>query len=140
MLMQMAARGPAAYFRSNWFKVDVFVIATSWILTFAQIQAGQNAARAIRMLRVLLILKFAKMARSMVMTVILSIGPAFNVVLVLMLILYIYAIAGMQFYGQLEDCEKINDLENFRNIVSSLMFLFQISSGQDFKSIMLYSK
>ena len=72
----------------------------------------------------------------MVMTVILSLGPSFNVIMVLMLILYIYGVAGMQFYGNLEDCEQINDLENFRNIFTSMMFLFQISTGQDFKSIM----
>ena len=133
---QIVARGPVAYLRSNWFKIDLFVISMSWILTFSDIQAGQNAARAVRMLRVLLILKFAKMARAMVMTVILSIGPAFNVIMVLLLVLYIYGVAGMQFYGNLEDCEKINDLENFRNIFMSMMFLFQISTGQDFKSIM----
>ena len=88
------------------------------------------------MLRVLLILKFAKMARAMVMTVILSIAPAFNVIMVLLLVLYIYAVAGMQFYGNLEECDKINDLQNFRNIFRSMMYMFQISTGQDFKSIM----
>ena len=136
MALQMIARGPLAYFKSNWFKVDFFVISMSWILTFANIQAGQNAARAVRMLRVLLILKFAKMARAMVMTVILSIAPAFNVIMVLLLVLYIYAVAGMQFYGNLEECDKINDLQNFRNIFRSMMYMFQISTGQDFKSIM----
>jgi hypothetical protein len=136
MLMQLAARGPSAYFKSTWYLMDFFVISLSWVLTFSEVQAGQNAARALRMLRVLLILKFAKMARSMVMTVILSLGPAVNVIAVLILILYVYAVAGMQFYGNLEECEKINDLENFRNIFTSMMFLFQISTGQDFKSIM----
>jgi hypothetical protein len=136
LVLQMVARGPVNYFRSNWFKVDFFVVSVSWILTFSDIQAGQNAARAVRMLRVLLILKFAKMARAMVMTVILSIGPAFNVIMVLLLVLYIYAVAGMQFYGNLEECDKINDLQNFRNIFRSMMYLFQISTGQDFKSIM----
>eukprot|EP01043_Picozoa_sp_COSAG02_P004215 COSAG02_NODE_108_length_36286_cov_19.437478_18_plen_1405_part_00 len=136
MFLQIAARGPVAYFSSNWFKIDFVIISFSWVLTFSNVQAGQNAARAVRMLRVLLILKFAKMARAMVMTVILSVGPTLNVIAVLVLVLYIYAVAGMQFYGNLEDCDKINDLENFRNIFNAMMFLFQISTGQDFKSIM----
>ena len=134
--VQVVARGPVVYLRSNWFRLDVVVISLSWGLTVLDIQAGQNAARLIRMLRVMLILKFAKMARSMIMTVILSIPPAFNVVLVQMIVLYIYGVAGMQLYGNLEECSKINDLQNFRTIFSSMMYLFQISTGQDFKSIM----
>ena len=51
LILQMVARGPAAYFKSNWFRVDFLVISVSWLLTFTSIQAGQNAARAIRMLR-----------------------------------------------------------------------------------------
>jgi len=100
------------------------------------IQAGQNAARLLRMLRVLMILKFAKMARNMVLTVIFAIPPAFNVFLVQTLLLYIYGVAGMMLYGNLEECDKINDLQNFRNIFNAMMYLFQISTGQDFKSIM----
>ena len=134
--VQIAARGPVVYLKSHWFKLDVVVITLSWALTALDIQAGQNAARLIRMLRVLLILKFAKMARSMILTVILSVPPAFNVVLVQMLMLYVYGVAGMQLYGNLEECDKINDNQNFRTIFSSMMYLFQISTGQDFKSIM----
>ena len=135
-LVQVVARGPVVYLRSNWFRLDVFVITLSWGLTVLDIQAGQNAARLIRMLRVMLILKFAKMVRSMIMTVILSLPPTANVVMVQMIVLYIYGVAGMQLYGNLEECDKINDLQNFRTIASSMMYLFQISTGQDFKSIM----
>jgi len=134
--LQIVARGPVVYIQSNWFKLDIIVISLSWVLTVLDIQAGQNAARLIRMLRVLLILKFAKMARSMILTVILSLPPACNVILVQILVLYVYGVAGMQLYGNLEECDKINDNQNFRNIFTSMMYLFQISTGQDFKSIM----
>eukprot|EP01046_Picozoa_sp_COSAG06_P064561 COSAG06_NODE_15482_length_1068_cov_0.897833_2_plen_281_part_01 len=135
-IVQVVARGPMLYLQSHWFKLDIVVISCSWALTALDIQAGQNAARLIRMLRVSMILRFAKMARNMILTVLFAGPPAFNVFLVQALLLYIYGVAGMMLYGNLEECDKINDLQNFRTIFSSMMYLFQVSTGQDFKSIM----
>ena len=43
----------------------------------------------------------------------------------------------MQFYGNLEHIEgtKINELDNFSNIFSSMRLLVQLATGQDLKSL-----
>merc|ERR1712166_1418636 len=77
--------------------------------------------------------------RSIIMTIIISITPAINVFLTLLLLLYIYGVTGMQFYGNMPHHgpnDKINEIQNFENIFQAMMFLFQVSTGQDFKSIM----
>ena len=122
MAVQMVAHGLEDYLNNKWFLIDFVVVSVSWACTFVGVEAGQNAMRAVRMLRVLMVTQFATTARSMVMTVgrtipcwymrfvlpeanlgkhrcgqvILSLGPAFNVICVLLLILYIYGVAAMR--------------------------------------------
>ena len=122
MAVQMVAHGLEDYLNNKWFLIDLVVVSVSWACTFVGVEAGQNAMRAVRMLRVLMVTQFATTARSMVMTVgrtipcwymrfvlseanlgkhrcgqvILSLGPAFNVICVLLLILYIYGVAAMR--------------------------------------------
>lgn len=60
-----------------------------------------------------------------------------NVTGATLLVIFVYAVAGMQLYGNIPQCEgnKINDHQNFANIGRSMQFLYQIATGQDFITV-----
>ena len=122
---------------SNWSKLDVIVVGTSWIFTVIGVQAGVQGARAVRFLRIIILFKHSKTIRRMVFTLVAAIAPATNVMMALLLALFIYAVVGMQFYGNLEliPGTRINELDNFKDIASSMRFLTQLATGQDLKSL-----
>ena len=77
------------------------------------------------------------MLTSILNTITASIPPAVNVSAATMLLIFIFAVAGMQLYGDAEQCpgNKINDEDNFGDIFHAIMLLYQIATGQDYVSI-----
>ena len=129
-------QGWGKYWASNWTKLDVGVVVSSWVLTYLGIPAGTQALRSMRVLK--LILKYDQgISRSIVQTIVMSISPALNVTVATTLITVIYAVMGMQLYGNLPQCEgnKINESQNFADIFHAMQFLYQIATGQDFITV-----
>ncbi|MDC0510864.1 ion transporter [bacterium] len=128
IFMQILAIGLGGYFKNDWNKLDFFIVFFSWLFTFIGVAVGVQAGRGVRMLRVLLVLKSAMTVRGIVMTLILSIAPAINVAAALFLVIFVYGIAGMHFYGDYANCDdnRLNDLNNFSNIFNAMMILFQV--------------
>eukprot|EP01052_Picozoa_sp_SAG31_P030078 SAG31_NODE_3054_length_4739_cov_2.395690_2_plen_446_part_00 len=137
ILLEVLATSLVEYWASNWSKVDVFVVAMSWFFTALEVQVGVQGARAIRFLRIIILFKHSGTIRRMVFTLIAAIAPSVNVMAAMFLTLFIYAIIGMQFYGNLEHIEgtKINELDNFSDMISSMRLLVQLATGQDLKSL-----
>jgi hypothetical protein len=86
-ILQLLGRGLKAYFKNNWLVMDFCVVLASWVTVVFDVKAGIQALRAFRLLRLLLIFKWAKMIRSIIMTIIVSIVPAANVGAALLLLL-----------------------------------------------------
>jgi hypothetical protein len=97
---------PARYFRDNWNRFDAFVILISWLAMVFE-SATFQAIRAIRSLRIVLVLKGAKGIRSLFRTLLQSVPSAINITILLCLLYSLYAILGMQLFGNapLQDIE-----------------------------------
>ena len=141
MTFKMVAFGPADYWRDNWAKLDVFVVFIGWVGHVANLFAvefpGIQAIRSLRILRITMLLKTNKTLRSLFGTLLMSLPPALNLTMLWMLVFFIYGVLGMQYFW---DCAQqpgpevgfLNANDNFKDIIHSMRFLFQISTGQDF--------
>jgi len=79
---------------------------------------GPQIARMLRVLRVTRIVRLAKKnvgLQALMQTITLSVGALFNVFLLLMLCLFIFAILAVFFFGELADGNVIDDFRNFKN-------------------------
>ena len=135
MFLRLLALGPVDYFRDNWLKVDAAIVITSWFTIMFETYSGFQAIRALRVLRILMLLKNAETLRSLFATMVLSLPPAANLTALLFLVLFVFAVIGMQLYGNMARGPYINDNDNFDNVVNAMCLLFQISTGQDFMNL-----
>ena len=106
MLFKLIAYFPKKYWEDPWSKFDAIVIIFSWAAIFFNLGSVQ-AIRAMRAFRIVLVLKSAKGIRSLFQTLMLSIPPAVNISVLLFLLYALYAILGMQLFGNapLQDLE-----------------------------------
>lgn len=69
-------------------------------------------------------------------TITLSVGALANVFLLLMLVLFIFAILAVFFFSEIKQGAIIDEYRNFNNFGQSFLFLFVISTGESWNMIM----
>ena len=113
MVFKLIAYLPPKYWKDPWSKFDAIVITFSWAAIFFNLGSVQ-AIRAMRAFRIVLVLKSAKGIRSLFQTLILSVPPAVNISVLLFLLYALYAILGMQLFGNapLQDLECLIPNQN----------------------------
>lgn len=84
-----------------------------------------TAGRILRIFRLFRIFKRAKGLRDMVETIFFSLPAVFHVVTVLVLILFIYSVAGMNLFGTL----PLDAHSNFRSFPTAMLTLFRVATG-----------
>jgi voltage-gated sodium channel len=127
-LAKMAAlgRGWLGYFKSGWNIFDFAVIVLSLIPASGDFA---TVARLIRLLRVLRLVSALPKLRLLVSTLVSSIPGMANVLLLMILVFYIYAVAGFHFFHQ-------HDPDKWGTLGDSLLTLFQIVTLDDWGTIM----
>lgn len=127
-LAKMAAlgRGWLGYFRSGWNIFDFAVIVLSLIPASGDFA---TVARLVRLLRVLRLVSALPKLRLLVSTLVSSIPGMANVLLLMTLVFYIYAVAGFHFFHQ-------HDPAKWATLGDALLTLFQIVTLDDWGTIM----
>eukprot|EP01051_Picozoa_sp_SAG22_P013108 SAG22_NODE_1433_length_4435_cov_6.497463_1_plen_1296_part_00 len=98
MAFKLIAYFPIKYIKDPWSKFDFVVVGLSWAAIFFEFGSVQ-AIRAMRAFRIVLVLKSAKGIRSLFQTLMLSVAPAVNITVLLLLLYALYSILGMQLFG-----------------------------------------
>jgi hypothetical protein len=116
MFLKLIGYFPKKYLSDPWSKFDVIVIGLSWAAIIFEV-SGAQAIRAMRALRIILVLKSAKGIRSLFQTLVLSVPPAINISVLVLLLYALYAILGMMLFGNapIQDIEcsmKPTDMSN----------------------------
>jgi hypothetical protein len=107
----------------------------------SHIEVSPMLLRLLRLSRVLRILrvlggKNAKDLRDLIQTLIAS-GPAIaNVASVLMLVMFIYAVLGMQMFTFVMQNDGINNHANFETFGGAILLLFQVLTGDSWSGVM----
>lgn len=124
-LFKMVALAPRSdrYFRDGWNVFDFLVIV------FALIPVTGDFALIFRLLRILRLVSLVEGLRVIVTTLLRSIASVTNIVLLMGIIVYIYAILGSLIFQE-------HDPDRWHNIGSSALTLFSIITLEDWVDIM----
>lgn len=150
--LKLIGLGVAQYFSSNMNVFDFVVVAVSVIgdvldrtvsgydMTFANMLLIFRAARVMRIFR--LFTRF-KGVRRLLETLIYTMPSLLNVTTLLVMVLFIYTILGMSFFGTMPLCPDgpcpyglYNDHANFRYFHIGFFTLFRMSTGESWNGIM----
>lgn len=138
LLLKVTALLPKGYWKDPWNRFDFFIVLGSIPEIFgADMGPGATVFRTFRMGRMFKMLRNAKGLRALFVTMIKSAGALANVGSLLFLLMFIFAVLGMNLFGKLPHGEAINDRNNFQNFGNSMSLLFRIFSGDAWSQIMV---
>jgi Ca2+-binding EF-hand superfamily protein len=129
--VRVSSIGLDGYLQSHWNKLDATVVTTSWMSTLGGETSALSVLRALRILRVILLAKKMDTMRPIIRALLLSVPPCFNVVCLIGLVLFIFAIVAMNIFGLQPKGKCIGQYDNFDNFASSFSMLVRICIGQD---------
>lgn len=128
ILVKIIAEGkkPWLYFTDAWNVFDFIIVAAAF-LPFG----GSSVAilRLLRLLRVLKLIKALPKLQMLVGALLKSIPSMGYVSILLLLLFYIYAVAGVFFFGE-------NDPIHFNDLQTSMLSLFRVVTLEDWTDIM----
>ncbi|CAM1324279.1 cac (predicted) [Pycnogonum litorale] len=145
-LLKLAAFGVTNYFKDNWNTFDGITVIGSTvdaIFTESGVQKWINVGflRLFRAARLIKLLRQGYTIRILLWTFIQSFKALPYVCLLIVMLFFIYAIIGMQVFGniELEPMTAITRHSNFRSFFGGLMLLFRCATGEAWQQIMLSS-
>lgn len=130
------------YFQSVWNKFDFAVTVGSDIGIMYFLITGERGAMAVMIVRIFRVLRVVRLmegletAKRLLDTLFLTLPGIINISLLLMLILFIYAVLGMQLFAKIQYNESYSRHSNFRTFTGSLLTLVRFSTGEGWGNFM----
>ena len=143
MLAKWLAIGFKQYFSNSWCIFDFVVVVVSVIGVIVDYTGADKGLaflpllRAFRVLRVIKIIPKAKGLRMMILTLYWCIPSLINVGSVFFLVMFIYAIIGMNLFGMVKLQQNYNSDANFQTFPSAMMLLFRMTMGENWNNVMI---
>lgn len=139
-MIKLVAYGFKYYFFENWNKFDFAIVVLSLITIDERITLiNFTAFRIIRVARLLRIVKASKSLRNLLKALYLSLGNIVNVGILLLLVYFVYTVAGIDLFGNVPDDDDdvftINKHTNFRTFYIAFMTVVRCSTGEDWNAI-----
>ncbi len=135
-LIKIVAKSPVWYLRSPWDRFDLFVVVTSILSLVFSLGFGVTLFRLLRVLRVFKIVRGAKGLRVLFKTLIYSLMTLWNVGAIVLLLLYVFAVAGVALFGTIRRGDNLTDQANFDNFPRAVLTLFRCMTGESWSYIM----
>lgn len=141
--LKLIAYGPRSYWHDAWNRVDFLVIGASWAgrLTTG-VASGAELVRAFRTVRIFLVMQKNEGLTNIFSCLLTVLPPAFYLALLFFLLIFVYAVLGMQLFGNeptqpdpLNFRAAFNDQNNFGDFEHACRLLFQITFGQSMTAI-----
>ena len=139
MLMKMIGLGLKSYFSTSWNRFDCVVTLVSVFTLFGNIGiSNATVLRAFRIVRLFRLIKVLKGFQFVFNTLILSAPALINVGALLVLLFFVYGIAGMYLFGNLDltVTQIMDSKQNFNTFYNSFCLLFQCITGENWDLIM----
>ncbi|XP_033337674.2 sodium channel protein 60E [Megalopta genalis] len=122
------------FFTNGWNNFDLIIVSASLIdLTFELVD-GLSVIRGLRLLRVLKLAQSWTTMKVLLSIIISTIGALGNLTLVLVIVIYIFAVIGMQLFSKDYTLDKFHPDPvprwNFNDFFHSFMMIFRILCGE----------
>ncbi|XP_072649406.1 sodium channel protein type 11 subunit alpha [Canis lupus baileyi] len=141
------------YFTIGWNLFDCVIVVLSIVSTMVSALENQEhipfpptlfrIVRLARIGRILRLVRAARGIRTLLFALMMSLPSLFNIGLLLFLVMFIYAIFGMNCFCKVNEEFGIDDIFNFKTFVGSILCLFQITTSAGWDALlrpMLQSK
>uniref|UniRef100_UPI00358E9D2A sodium channel protein type 3 subunit alpha-like n=1 Tax=Myxine glutinosa TaxID=7769 RepID=UPI00358E9D2A len=138
MLLKLVALDPFYYFQNKWNIFDSCIVTLS-LVEFALVDVeGLSVLRSFRLLRVFKLARSWPTMYSLIKIIGNSVGALGNLTIVLIMIIFIFAVVGVQLFGKKyceePSCVKLNHLKPYRwhmrDFFHSLLIIFRILCGE----------
>uniref|UniRef100_A0A452FL78 Sodium channel protein n=1 Tax=Capra hircus TaxID=9925 RepID=A0A452FL78_CAPHI len=126
------------YFTNGWNLFDCVIVVLSIVSTVVSALETQaeipfpptlfRMVRLVRIGRILRLVRAARRIRTLLFALMMSLPSLFNIGLLLFLVMFIYAIFGMNSFRKVKEDSGIDDIFNFQTFISSMLCLFQITT------------
>jgi hypothetical protein len=133
----------ATYFVDGWNCFDLTcVLATVGAVVIQQVFPGQRfgavvgGIRLFRIARLFRLLRFARGLNKLFNAFLLSIPKLLNVLAVLVLLLFLFAVMGMNIFGKVRTLDPHGVHANFRTFTDSLLTLTRCMTGEGWNELM----
>lgn len=142
MAFKLIGLGCVQYWSNPWNIFDGTVVILSAVDTLVSVFAKELIAvdltilRVIRVARVFRLVKTSASLRALFTTLAASLPSLVNVGTLLLLLFFVYAIAGMHLFGDLEAAEFLNEHANFNTFLNSMLVVYRMSTGESWNGIM----
>ncbi|GIL75522.1 hypothetical protein Vretifemale_5294 [Volvox reticuliferus] len=140
--IKIAAMGPKLYIQDHWNKLDMFVILTSipdLLSLIVPLGAGTEVITVFRLMRIGRMFKLIKNTRGLrtLFNTLISSAPAMvKVGSLLFLVMFIYAVLGMNLFGAPGSPFDDYGDTNFNDFGASLIALFQVFTADGWSAVM----
>jgi len=145
-LLKLFALRLRLYFRDWWNVFDLAIVVGSVTAVLIEmIHGGEmpnaSSLRVFRIARIVRLVKSTKSLRRLLETLILSVPSLVNVGAMLLLLFFVYAVAGMALFGDIQiagntELRIMNKDVNFGSFYLAMAMLFRMSTGESWNGIM----
>lgn len=138
-VVKFSGIGPAQYFADAWNILDLTIVLVS-VMGMTGLGGSQlSIFRALRMLRIAKLIKTMKGLRSLLTTLFFSLPALGNVGMLLFLVVYIFAVLGMNLFGKVVHDKDgyLTEITNFENVWRAMLLLFRVLTFDDWRGIMV---
>jgi hypothetical protein len=145
MTLKLMALGPGQYVADAWNLLDGTLVTFSLVDHALQmfedtgLPVSPTFMRMMRFFRIARLLKLIRVnpgIKRLLATVVVSAPSLANVGVLLLLILYIYAILGVEFFHQVAHGEFLTEDANFSGFGFAMLTLFRCITGESYNGIM----
>jgi hypothetical protein len=127
-LLKLGAQGVRGYFRDPWNVLDFLVSWGSVPSIFITAGPAANVLRTLRIARVLTLLRRVPSVRRLMVTLYLSAPTIGNMLLLILLLIYTFAVLGVNLFYGVQD-PNFDKFLNWSNVGSAMMMLSLVASG-----------
>lgn len=131
MVIKWAAYGPW-YFTTGWNRFDFVIVVAGW-LAF-----GLPAIKFLSFLRVFRVVKLIRGSgvEKLLLTLFKSVMSLLNVVAILVLTYFIFAVAGVELFGRVKLNGALDESNNFRTVPRAMLILYQCATTENWNGVM----
>ena len=137
LLLKLAAMGAQQFLRkSMWNVYDAVVVTLMVVLPAFGMYQGAGFMRALRFTRVIAFFSRLKGIEHLFNVVVGAIPAMLNATALFFMVLFVFAVMGMQLFQLTKKGLALSSHADFDTFPASLLTLFQICSGENWKEIM----
>jgi len=123
------------YTGSKWNVFELLIVVGS-LLTLKNTPLLMILGRPFRFVRIFRVIRYSRNLSMLMNTIISSLGAMFNIILLLVMVIFVYAGVGTQLFVNIKYGPYLTRQVNFKSFANSFLVLFQVMTGEGWRGIM----